>query len=168
MVPVYSVVAWLGTYFYKNDVYYDLIGNCYEAFAISAFFSLMCAYIAPDLHSQKEYFRGVEPKQWVWPIPWLQKCTGGQKGIWRVPRSGLTWFNVSATGQVVRDCSYANAALGYLGGRFSILPPPSPDDYRRSCHAEVQPLLRRIPQSRVLAYLGMCCVSFLLNSANMR
>ncbi|KAI2866857.1 hypothetical protein CBS147343_176 [Aspergillus niger] len=94
MVPVYSVVAWLGTYFYKNDVYYDLIGNCYEAFAISAFFSLMCAYIAPDLHSQKEYFRGVEPKPWVWPIPWLQKCTGGEKGIWRTPRSGLTWFNV--------------------------------------------------------------------------
>ncbi|OOF92150.1 hypothetical protein ASPCADRAFT_210561 [Aspergillus carbonarius ITEM 5010] len=94
MVPVYAVVAWLGTYFYKNDVYYDVMGNCYEAFAISAFFSLMCAYIAPDLHSQKEYFRGVEPKPWVWPIPWMQKCMGGENGIWRTPRSGLTWFNV--------------------------------------------------------------------------
>ncbi|PWY70269.1 DUF300-domain-containing protein [Aspergillus heteromorphus CBS 117.55] len=94
MVPVYAIVAWLGTYFYKNDVYYDVIGNCYEAFAISAFFSLMCAYVAPDLHSQKEYFRGVEPKPWVFPIPWMQKCSGGENGIWRTPRSGLTWFNV--------------------------------------------------------------------------
>ncbi|PYH86507.1 DUF300-domain-containing protein [Aspergillus uvarum CBS 121591] len=94
MIPIYSIVAWVGTYFYKNDVYYDLIGNCYEAFAISAFFSLLCAYVAPDLHSQKEYFRGVVPKPWVWPIPWLQKISGGEKGVWRTPRSGLTWFNV--------------------------------------------------------------------------
>jgi hypothetical protein len=95
MIPIYSLVAWLSTYFYKNAVYYELIGNSYEAFTIAAFFALLCHYIAPDLHSQKEYFRGITPKQWLWPIPWLQKCCGGEKGMWRVPRSGLTWFNVS-------------------------------------------------------------------------
>lgn len=95
MIPIYSPVAWLSTYFYKNAVYYELIGNSYEAFTIAAFFALLCHYIAPDLHSQKEYFRGITPKQWLWPIPWLQKCCGGEKGMWRVPRSGLTWFNVS-------------------------------------------------------------------------
>ncbi|RHZ44550.1 OSTA/TMEM184 family protein [Aspergillus thermomutatus] len=94
MIPIYSLVAWLSTYFYKNAVYYELIGNSYEAFTISAFFALLCHYIAPDLHSQKEYFRGITPKQWIWPIPWLQKCCGGEKGVWRIPRSGLTWFNV--------------------------------------------------------------------------
>jgi hypothetical protein len=30
----------------------------------------------------------------VWPVNWLQKCSGGERGLWRVPRSGLTWFNV--------------------------------------------------------------------------
>ncbi|KKK19562.1 hypothetical protein P175DRAFT_0506376 [Aspergillus ochraceoroseus IBT 24754] len=94
MIPIYSLVAWLSTFYYKNAVYYSVLGDCYEAFTISAFFALLCHYIAPDLHSQKEYFRGIQPKNWVWPIPWLQKCTGGQNGIWRVPRSGLTWFNV--------------------------------------------------------------------------
>jgi hypothetical protein len=95
MIPIYGLVAWLSAFFYHNAVYYELIGNCYEAFTIAAFFALLCHYIAPDLHSQKEYFRGIAPKQWIWPIPWLQKCCGGEKGVWRVPRSGLTWFNVS-------------------------------------------------------------------------
>ena len=95
MVPIYSLVGWLSIFFHKHAVYYSVMGDCYEAFTIAAFFALMCHYIAPDLHSQKNYFRGIKPKQWVWPIPWLQKCTGGaENGIWRIPRSGLTWFNV--------------------------------------------------------------------------
>ncbi|KAL4807761.1 organic solute transporter Ostalpha-domain-containing protein [Aspergillus unguis] len=94
MIPIYSLVAWLSTYYYKHAVYFDVLGDCYEAFTISAFFALLCHYIAPDLHSQKEYFRGIQPKNWVWPLTWLQKIWGGKDGIWRVPRSGLTWFNV--------------------------------------------------------------------------
>lgn len=95
MVPIYSLVAWLSIFFHKHAVYYSVMGDCYEAFTIAAFFALLCHYIAPDLRSQKNYFRGIKPKQWVWPIPWLQKCTGGaENGIWRIPRSGLTWFNV--------------------------------------------------------------------------
>lgn len=97
MVPVYSLVSWLGIFFYRHAIYYDLIGSCYEAFAISAFFALLCHYIAPDLHSQKDYFRGITPKRWIWPVPWFQRCSGGERGIWRTPRSGLTWFNVRLT-----------------------------------------------------------------------
>ncbi|KAJ5223534.1 hypothetical protein N7468_008076 [Penicillium chermesinum] len=96
MVPIYSVVAWLSILFYHDAVYFEVLGDCYEAFAIASFFSLMCSYIAPDLHSQKDYFRGVTPKSWVWPLPWFQKwkCCFGHRGAWRNPRSGLTWFNV--------------------------------------------------------------------------
>ncbi|KAH8430487.1 uncharacterized protein LDX57_008149 [Aspergillus melleus] len=94
MIPVYSLVSWLGTYYYKKSVYFSVLGDCYEAFTIAAFFALLCHYIAPDLHSQKDYFRGIEPKPWVWPMNWLQKVWGGEHGIWRTPRSGLTWFNV--------------------------------------------------------------------------
>ncbi|KAJ5350022.1 hypothetical protein N7541_007749 [Penicillium brevicompactum] len=93
MVPVYSLVAWLSIFFYHDSVYFEVLGDCYEAFCISAFFSLMCHYIAPDLHSQKDYFRGIQPKQWLWPLNWMQKCCGGER-IWRTPRSGLTWFNI--------------------------------------------------------------------------
>ncbi|PYH95268.1 DUF300-domain-containing protein [Aspergillus ellipticus CBS 707.79] len=94
MIPIYSSVSWLSIYYYKVSVYFNIVGYCYEAFAISSFFTLLCQYIGPDLHSQKEYFRTITPKQWIWPLPWLQKCSGGEQGIWRTPRSGLTWFNV--------------------------------------------------------------------------
>ncbi|RMD42869.1 hypothetical protein DV735_g2293, partial [Chaetothyriales sp. CBS 134920] len=95
MVPIYSAVSLLSYYYYKHSVYFEVMRDCYEAFAIASFFSLMCAYLAPDLHTQKEYFRHISPMNWVWPITWLQRCTGGEHaGPWRVPRSGLTWFNI--------------------------------------------------------------------------
>jgi hypothetical protein len=95
MIPIYAIVSFLSYLHYKNAVYFEVLRDCYEAFAISSFFTLMCHYIAPNLHEQKEYFRNVEPKNWVWPITWMQKCTGGEdKGWLRKPRSGLTWFNV--------------------------------------------------------------------------
>lgn len=97
MVPVYSTVAWLSFYYYRHAVYFEVMGNCYEAFTISAFFTLLCHYIAPDLHSQKEYFRGIKPKKWLWPVNLLERFWGGETGPWRTPRSGLTWFNVRAT-----------------------------------------------------------------------
>ena len=97
MVPVYAAVSLLSYYYYNHSVYFEVIRDCYEAFAIASFFSLLCAYIAPDLHQQKVYFRTITPKKWVWPMKYFQKCTGGpDKGFLRTPRSGLTWFNVGA------------------------------------------------------------------------
>ncbi|KAJ9302767.1 hypothetical protein DTO271G3_141 [Paecilomyces variotii] len=98
MIPIYSAVAFLSFLYYRQAVYFEVLGDCYEAFTISSFFALLCHYIAPDLHSQKEYFRGIRPKPWLWPLNWLQKVWGGENGIWRTPRSGLTWFNIIWTG----------------------------------------------------------------------
>ncbi|OLN97527.1 Transmembrane protein [Colletotrichum chlorophyti] len=95
MVPVYASSSFLQLYFYWHAVYFQVMSDCYEAFAIASFFSLMCHYLAPDLHTQKDYFRNLYPiKPWVWPLNWFAKCCGGQRGIWRTPKSGLTWFNV--------------------------------------------------------------------------
>ena len=96
MIPIYALVSFLSYVFYKHSTYYEVIRDCYEAFAIASFFTLLCHYIAPNLHDQKEYFRSLKAKNWVWPAGWLQKCSGGRdKGWLRIPRSGLTWFNVS-------------------------------------------------------------------------
>ncbi|KAG9230642.1 organic solute transporter Ostalpha-domain-containing protein [Amylocarpus encephaloides] len=94
MIPVYATSALLAFRFYWHAVYFQVISDCYEAFAIASFFALMCHYIAPSLHEQKLYFRTIEPKGWVWPISTMRKCCGMDKGPWRTPRSGLTWFNV--------------------------------------------------------------------------
>ncbi|KAK1708329.1 uncharacterized protein CLUP02_17643 [Colletotrichum lupini] len=95
MVPVYAASSFLQLWYYWHAVYFQLMSDCYEAFAIASFFSLMCHYLAPDVHTQKDYFRNLYPiKPWVWPLDWFAKCCGGQRGPWRTPKSGLTWFNV--------------------------------------------------------------------------
>ena len=97
MVPIYATVSFLSYLFYRHALYFEVIRDCYEAFAIASFFALLCHYTAPDLHSQKDYFRTLKPKEWVLPVNWFKRCCGGERGIWRTPRSGLTWFNVSAS-----------------------------------------------------------------------
>ncbi|RCI09831.1 hypothetical protein L249_3996 [Ophiocordyceps polyrhachis-furcata BCC 54312] len=95
MVPVYAVSSFLQLEWYWHAIYFQVISDCYEAFAIASFFALICHYVAPDLHSQKMYFREMRPiKPWVWPVNWLARCCGGERGPWRTPTSGLTYLNV--------------------------------------------------------------------------
>lgn len=95
MIPIYTFTSFLSYVFYQHAIYYELVRDCYEAYAIASFFTLLCHYIAPNLHEQKVYLRNVKPKNWAWPISWMQRITGGEhKGWLRKPQSGLTWFNV--------------------------------------------------------------------------
>ncbi|QIX01117.1 hypothetical protein AMS68_006634 [Peltaster fructicola] len=123
MIPVYAVISFLSFYFYKHAVYYQVIRDCYEAFAIASFFTLLCHYIAPDLHQQKNYFRTIHAKNWFWSVFGLQYLTGGQnKGPLRRPRSGLTWFNVVWIGVfqycLVRVACTLAALFTQLTGRY--------------------------------------------------
>jgi hypothetical protein len=103
MIPIYATVSFLSYLYYRHAIYYEVLRDCYEAFAIASFFTLMCHYIAPNLHEQKEYFRNIEVKNWLWPMNWMQKCTGGEnKGWLRKPLSGLTWFNVGVKWHIRR------------------------------------------------------------------
>ncbi|EPE02247.1 hypothetical protein F503_01685 [Ophiostoma piceae UAMH 11346] len=95
MVPIYATASFLSIKFYWHAIYFQVISDCYEAFAISSFFGLLCSYIRPELHDQKNYFRDLRVIiPWVWPISWFKKCCGGDRGPWRTPLSGLTWFNI--------------------------------------------------------------------------
>ncbi|OAA58328.1 hypothetical protein ISF_06867 [Cordyceps fumosorosea ARSEF 2679] len=99
MVPVYAISSFLQIQWYRHAIYFQVISDCYEAFAIASFFALLCHYVAPDLHSQKEFFRNMRPvKPWVMPVNWFAACCGGQRGPWRTPKSGLTWFNINWIG----------------------------------------------------------------------
>ncbi|RKF63641.1 Transmembrane protein 184-like protein [Erysiphe neolycopersici] len=95
MIPVYSLSALLSFTYYWHAIYFQVLSDCYEAIAIGSFFALLCHYIAPDLHEQKNYFRSVQPKDWIWPLNWFKACYAA---AWRTPRSGLTWFNIIWTG----------------------------------------------------------------------
>ena len=142
MVPIYATVSWLSYTYYQKSVYFEVLRDCYEAFAIASFFTLLCHYLAQDLHDQKNYFRTVKPKHWIWPIPWVQKCWGGREGTWRTPRSGLTWFNVSQ--ERCRKVSSADHLPGRLDWCLPILLHPCVHDYCRSRHPSFWPILPRI------------------------
>jgi hypothetical protein len=83
MVPIYAITSFLSLVFYQKTVYLHLLRNCYEAYVVASFFTLLCHYVAPNLHDQKEYFRNVQPKLWIFPFTRVKP-----------PRSGLTWFNL--------------------------------------------------------------------------
>jgi organic solute transporter Ostalpha len=123
MIPIYATISFLSYRFYAHAIYWETIRDCYEAFAIASFFALLCNYIEPTLHKQKQYFKTIKPKNWVLPLNWFQCCTGGQKsGLLRIPRSGLTWFNIIWVGVfqycLVRVlCTFA-ALITALIGRY--------------------------------------------------
>ena len=154
MVPTYSVVSFLSYLFYTRAVYFEVIRDCYEAFAIASFFSLLCAYIAPDLHGQKDYFRKIRPRGWVMPISQFKRCCGGDSGIWRTPRSGLTWFNVSASAIYLSLLKNLTWSPDHLVWRFSILLCASLHDLGSSHHTGCWKVLSRIYQSSFCSCVG--------------
>ena len=118
MVPIYSVVSVLSYLYYWHAIYFEVIRDCYEAFAIASFFFLLCNYIAPNLHAQKDYFRQLQPKGWPWPARYYKYCWGPRKGekMFRKPRSGLTWFNVRV---IPEPSTLSGACVAYSWNRLS-------------------------------------------------
>lgn len=150
MVPIYATVSFLSYAFYWHAIYFEVVRDCYEAFAIASFFALLCHYIAPDLHSQKDYFRSIKPKPWVWPLNWFAKCCSN---LWRTPRSGLTWFNVRwARSALHLTCS--DRDIDHLLWRVPILLRASLHDRCSSGHRSSRALLPRIAPPGICAHLG--------------
>ncbi|KAE8446497.1 hypothetical protein EG329_011960 [Mollisiaceae sp. DMI_Dod_QoI] len=98
MIPVYSICTFLSACFYWEAAYFQLVSAAYASVAVTAYFSLLCQYVAPDLHENKNYFRKITPKPWgnhfPVPIAWFRTCCCGEAGPWRTPQNGLTWFNI--------------------------------------------------------------------------
>ena len=112
MIPIYSIISFVSYWDYFHAIYWETLRDCYEAFAIASFFTLLCNYIEPTLHDQKDYFRKLTPRDWVLPISWFAKCTGGPtKGPFRTPRNGLTFFNVCSILTYLAKLNHADQYL---------------------------------------------------------
>ena len=99
MVPVYSISNLLAARFHEHSVYYELVGNAYAAIGLASFFNLLYAYVIETAEDPKLYFRKLRPKPWQWPLSWPRRGRRGPLYSIRTPRSGLTWYNVSAAQQ---------------------------------------------------------------------
>lgn len=157
MLPVYSTVSFLSYLNYQHAIYYEVARDCYEAFAIASFFTLLCNYIAPNLHEQKDYFRQLTPINWFWAVFGLQKCTGGQdKGVLRKPRSGLTWFNVSQESKNDTTKTGLTCLIGHLDWSFPILLHSRPLHHRLCRSGSYRSILRVVTQPGLCSCLGNC------------
>jgi len=101
MVPVYSTATVLSDLYYWQSAYFQPINATYAAIAVASYFSLLCHYMGRHMHEYKIFFRAISPRPWgnffPMPIGWFRAFCGGEGGIWRTPRSGLTWFNVCSS-----------------------------------------------------------------------
>lgn len=95
MVPVYSISTSLSVLFYRLPVYFQVINATYGAIALASFHGLLCHYIAPNLHDQKDYFRQLAPRPWRISFLGMGYSLRVQRGWLKAPANGLTWFNVS-------------------------------------------------------------------------
>ena len=150
MVPIYSIVSFLSYLFYRHAVYFEVIRDCYEAFAIASFFALVCSYIAPNLHDQKDFFRRLPPRAWIWPVQWFKRCCGS---LTRTPRSGLTQFNVSTIRKQGLSSPLIDSA-DHLVRYFPILFRAGLHDFRSSYHPSCWQILSGISESGVCTCLG--------------
>ena len=96
MVPIYGVSNMLAAIKFKHSVYYELVGNAYAAIGLASFFNLLYAYVTEGAEDPKLYFRNMRPRRWQWPLSWPRRGRRGGLYALRTPRSGLTWFSVSA------------------------------------------------------------------------
>ncbi|KAJ3357381.1 hypothetical protein HDU83_007312 [Entophlyctis luteolus] len=66
LVPVYAIISWLAFRFYWRAVYFFIIRDCYEAFVIYSFYTLILQFLGPTVQSQKLAF--VNKQKMLWPI----------------------------------------------------------------------------------------------------
>ncbi|RHZ85999.1 hypothetical protein Glove_57g92 [Diversispora epigaea] len=53
LIPLYSIITWLSYRLFHYSVYFESVRDCYEAFAIFAFFALLTQYVGDYMTDEK-------------------------------------------------------------------------------------------------------------------
>jgi len=109
MVPIYSIDSWLGFRFYWLSVYFDFFRDCYEAFVIYTFYTLLVEYCG-GYERTKAWFEGQPPFKLV--IPFCCITVAPKRGL-------LRWLSRLTLQYVVLRPPFALLSFFLqLGGRF--------------------------------------------------
>jgi len=68
MVPIYSITSWLSFRFFQYEVYLDVVRDCYEAFVIYSFFTLLLYYLGDNEEQQLKVLANKEVKKFPFPL----------------------------------------------------------------------------------------------------
>jgi len=72
MVPIYSVISWLSFRYYTYEIYLDVFRDCYEAFVIYSFFTLLLNYLGEDGPAQKAVLKDKPVMKFCFPLHFLK------------------------------------------------------------------------------------------------
>ncbi|KAG8955676.1 hypothetical protein FRC04_007667 [Tulasnella sp. 424] len=130
LVPIYSIISTLSYILY--DSYASpliIIRDCYEAVVLHAFFCLLLEYISHDEEEQKEAFREIKLKNWMFPLGFIRKKPASSLGTAGISallthcflsQTGLYFLQIMKWGvlqyTVLRPaCTLASLILNYIG-----------------------------------------------------
>ena len=68
MVPIYAAVSLASYIFWNHAIPLTLLRDSYESFVLYSFFYLLLQYLSPTTESQKEVFRKIVLKKWIFPL----------------------------------------------------------------------------------------------------
>jgi hypothetical protein len=158
MIPVYSVASYLQCLYYDHAVYFQLTSDPYAAFALASFFNLLATYAAPHIDELTVYLRRATIKPWknsiALPVGLLRKCFGGERGPFRTPRSGLTWYNVCISLSPTPYMDSLTFDVDCLARGLPILSGYCLHGHHRHHHASFRPILSGVSEPSIFPYLG--------------
>jgi len=72
MVPIYAIISFFSYRFYEEAIYYETVRDCYEAFVIHSFFTLLLTYLGDSQEARhaKMITNLPELKKLMFPLNW--------------------------------------------------------------------------------------------------
>ncbi|KAJ2558339.1 hypothetical protein EV175_000835 [Coemansia sp. RSA 1933] len=79
MIPIYGIISFLSYRFYREAPYYTAVRDCYEAFAIAAFYMLLLQYIGDSSAEQKRSMLSKQDLKWTFPLNCIRMNPSGRR-----------------------------------------------------------------------------------------
>ncbi|KAJ2721363.1 hypothetical protein GGI07_004033 [Coemansia sp. Benny D115] len=111
IIPVYSVISFLSYRFYRESPYYTAVRDCYEAFAIAAFYMLLLQYIGDSSAGQKKAMLDKRGMKWTFPFNCFEMRPAGRRTFVLLKWGILQYVIISPVDTVVTIIAHANGVF---------------------------------------------------------
>ncbi|PIA14427.1 DUF300-domain-containing protein [Coemansia reversa NRRL 1564] len=108
MIPIYSVISFLSYRFYREAPYYTAVRDCYEAFAIAAFYMLLLQYVGDSSADQKHSMLAKRGLKWTFPLNCFVMNPAGRRTFVLLKWGILQYVVISPLNTIVAIIAHAN------------------------------------------------------------
>ncbi|KAJ1832003.1 hypothetical protein LPJ63_003855 [Coemansia sp. RSA 2711] len=111
MIPIYSIISFLSYRFYREAPYYTAVRDCYEAFAIAAFYMLLLQYIGDSSTGQKQMMRDKRGLKWTFPLNCFEMNPAGRRTYVLLKWGILQYVILSPLDTLITIIAHANGVF---------------------------------------------------------